>query len=86
MNYKLPESLIEAQQHLGILPEEIVKNIYHNLNIILDLQSRLSSFPDAESLKSACDIALESMIANDKAGIWIRSGHNFVSNYRGYRV
>jgi hypothetical protein len=54
------------------------------LNIILDLQSRLSSFSDAESLKSACDIALESMIAHDKADIWLASVHDFASNYRGY--
>lgn len=83
--FNISTSLIDTQRYTGTLPADVLQSIYHNLNIVVDLQSKLDTFDNATSIKEACSIALESMLIGDKAGVYEYMGHEILSNHMGYK-
>jgi hypothetical protein len=83
--FNISSSIIDTQRYTGTLPADVLQSIYHNLNIVVGLQSKLDTFDNATSIKEACNIALESMLIGDEVGIHEYMGHDLLSNYRGYR-
>ncbi len=80
----LPKSIIEAQSHLGILPVEIKKPIYDNLEVLMRLRDRIDTAKNAEELKLYCDICLGLMMPLDEWGIHMAAWHVIIGNYRLY--
>ena len=82
----LPKSIIEAQSHLGILPDEIKKPIYDNLEVLKRLRDRIDTAKNAEELKLYCDICLGLMVPLDEWDIHNAAWHVIIGNYRLYLI